>query len=493
MVVAIRKEKPRELAIGYIRQSDEREDKEDISEQTQLIKIQQYCDYNDLELVAVFKDIDYSGFRIPYTKRPDLMNAFEYLKNNRRVKKFVCFNLSRLTRRKKDFALIHESLENMGIDICSAAEQLDFGSPTGRLVASILVDFNEYYSDNLSDVTVENKKTNAEKGRWNGGPAPFGLIRQGNVFVEDGKNAEDIKTMFRMAKKGSGPFVIAKWAKEANVYTQTGVEWSTRRVRYVLTNPTYAAMQEWDGEFYPLKGFAKLVEWEDFIYIQRTLFGNEKAWRGNERQMLTTIMRCPVCNRKMFSRATGSGNNRRYVCVGKNEPGGCPSASFDLHTLNTAVINLIAEISLKRYSKTEILEGTNDDSSTSSLQNIRLELERLDQAKHKVFDDYYVNGVLTEQDFERAMTRFERRQAELQKQLEKLPMPTKKFGDFDDILSELGAAILDLDDDDKRKIVELIIAEIVPDLTAIVKFRWGETFEIKSTSQKKNGSGIYYF
>ncbi|MBJ8192596.1 recombinase family protein, partial [Bacillus cereus] len=38
-------------AIGYIRQSDEREDKEDISEKTQLTKIEQYCELNDWELV----------------------------------------------------------------------------------------------------------------------------------------------------------------------------------------------------------------------------------------------------------------------------------------------------------------------------------------------------------------------------------------------------------------------------------------------------------
>ncbi|BFH45168.1 recombinase family protein [Paenibacillus melissococcoides] len=137
-MVALRKVKPKELAIGYIRQSDEREDKEDISEQTQLTKIKQYCEYNDLELVAVFKDIDYSGYRISYTKRPGLMEALRYLYSHKQVKKLVCYNLSRLTRRKKDFSLIHDSLESLHVDICSALEQLDFGTPNGRLFAGIL-------------------------------------------------------------------------------------------------------------------------------------------------------------------------------------------------------------------------------------------------------------------------------------------------------------------------------------------------------------------
>lgn len=489
------KRKPKVQAIGYIRQSDEREDKEDISEKTQLTKIQQYCDFNDFELVAVFKDIDYSGFRISYTKRPDLMNAFEYIKNNRKVKKFVSFNLSRITRRKKDFSLIHESLESLGVDICSAAEQLDFGSPTGRLVASILVDFNEYYSDNLSDVTMDNKKTNAERGRWNGGPAPWGLKKdkETGFFIEDGLKASNGKQMFLMALEGKGTFKIAKWTKENGIKTETGKDWTPRRVRYFLTNPTYAAMQLWDGKHYPLKGFSKLIEWEDFLYIQQTLFGKENAWKGKQRQMLTSVMRCPVCGKKMFSRSTRFGN-RRYVCTGKNEPGSCKSPTFDLASLNKAVIDLIAQISLKRYSKSEILDGLNTDDNKSTIKNLRNELDMLEEAKQKIFDDYYVYSRLSEKDFDNAMSRFEKRQAEIKKQLEKIPMPhSAKFGDFDDILNELGIAIMKMDDDDKRKIVELIISEIVPGDIAQVHFRWGEAYEIQATARKKHVSDMYFY
>lgn len=487
------KRKTKIQAIGYIRQSDEREDKEDISEQTQLSKIKQFCDYHDLELVAVFKDIDYSGFRISYTKRPGLMDGLAYLKTNKKVKKLICYNLSRLTRRKKDFSLIHESLEGLGVDICSALEQLDFGSANGRLFASMLADFNEYYSDNLSEITNSNKQTNAEKGRWNGGPFPFGIVKHGKGSIED-QNGTYIKTMFEMAKSGNGPFKIAKWAVDNNIPTETGVQWTPRRVRYVLTNVTYARMQKWKGKVYPLlPDYAMLVTWEDFLYIQSTLFGEEKAWKGKERQMLTSVMRCPVCGKKMFSRTTRYKNNRRYVCCGKNEPGSCKSPNFDLATLDVAVIELIAKISTERYSKSEIWSNVIDDDNISSIQNIRYELERLDKAKQKIFDDYYVNQRLSEDDFEAAMSRFEKRQSELAKQLEKIPMPNNKFGDFDDILSELGTAILSMEKDDKRKIVELIITEIVPGESTVVQFRWGESFEIKAKEKKKHFCDVYFY
>ncbi|MFW5433275.1 recombinase family protein [Paenibacillus apiarius] len=497
MVVALTnpKKKQRVQAIGYIRQSDEREDKEDISEKTQLTKIQQYCDFNDFDLVAVFSDIDYSGFRISYTKRPDLMKAFEYLKNNPSVKKFVSFNLSRITRRKKDFSLIHESLESMGVDICSAAEQLDFSTPTGRLVASILVNFNEYYSDNLSDVTMDNKQTNAEKGRWNGGPAPWGLKKdkETGFFVEDGMKAVHGKQMFQMAKEGNGTFKIAKWTKQNNIKTETGKDWTPRRVRYFLTNPTYAAMQKWGDKYYELLGYAKLLEWTDFLYIQSTLFGKEKAWKGKERQMLTSVLKCPVCGKKMYSRTTRTSTNRRYVCYGKNEPGGCNSPTIDLSTLDRAVIELIANISRGRYTESQIKEKMSEENKGSVITQLRMELDMLEEAKQRLFDDYYINRKITESDFENAMKRFEKRQSEIYQKLEKIPMPNNKFGSFEDILSEMGIAITKLSDDDKRKLVELIISEIHPGEKTKITFRWGETVEIPSVEKKRHKCDTFFY
>lgn len=485
-------------AIGYIRQSDEREDKEDISEQTQLVKIQQFCDINGWKLVKVFKDIDYSGFRISYTKRPGIMEALEYLKNDalKKVKKFVAFNLSRITRQKKDFNLIHETLKKLEVDICSASELLDFSSPTGRLVTSILVDFNEYYSDNLSDVTMENKKTNAMKGRWNGGPAPFGLVKINDSFAEDGYKAEAIKKCFRMAKSGKGTFVISKWMNDQGIRTETGKHWTPRRMRYVLTNSTYAGMQRWGGEYYPLNDCPKLVSWEDFQYIQDTLFGKENAWKGKERQLLSSVLRCPVCGSKMHSRQTLSKKTRRYMCSQKNMPGGCKSAVIDLPTLNDSVIQAIAATANERYSKSQLVPRMADkrEESLEAIQKLRAERARLEQAKQNVFDDYYLNSKLTEEQFNALMKRYEDRQKEIDELLQKIPLPSKnQYGDFDDIMSIFGEGFMRLSEQDRRKFIELLVEKIIPDSPTIIKFRWGEEKIIPIKETVKYKSPVYFY
>lgn len=483
-------------AVGYIRQSDERQDKEDISEQTQLRKIEAFCDFNGFKLVKVFKDIDYSGFRIKYTKRPGLMEGLEYVKNRPTVKKFVFFNLSRLTRLRKDFHSIHETLKTYEVDICSASEAVDFSTANGRFVAGILVDMNEYYSDSLSDTMIETKRTNAEKGRWNGGPLPYGIVKVNGIIQEDGFKAEAIKECFRMAKSGKGPFICAGWMNDQGYLTETGVKWTPRRMRYVLTNPTYAAMQRWDGELYPLLNFPKLVDKEDFFYIQSTLFGNEKAWKGKERQLLTTVLKCPICGGKMHSRKVHTSDERRYVCSNKNMPGGCGSITVDLSTLNNSVVETITSMARTRYTKEQVATKLVDDqeNNLTSMQRLKNEYDRLEQAKQKVFDDYYLDAKLTEQQFNLLTKRYQDRQVEISVLLEKIPIPKKnKYGDFDEIVSMFGEAINELPDQDLRKLVELLVEEITPASPAVIRFRWGEEKVLPVKQTIKYKAPVYYY
>ncbi|MCM3747420.1 recombinase family protein [Paenibacillus pasadenensis] len=483
--------------IGYIRQSDERDDKEDISEQTQLSKIQAYCDYNGIKLVKVFKDIDYSGFRISYTKRPGIMEALKYCREHPKIKKFILFNLSRLTRRKKDFHLIQTALESISVDICSASEQLDFGSATGRLVTSVLVDFNEYYSDNLSDVVTANKQTNAEKGRWNGGPAPFGMIKNKEKGLSpDGENAILVRDSFRLALEGKGPYFIAKWLRSKNLLTKTGVSWTARRVRYMLTNCTYAGWQKWKGKLYALANTEPLISWDEFEYLQKTRFSKENVWRGmHNRQLLTTIMRCPHCGSKMSSRMTTAKKRRNYVCDNKNSNGRCLSPNFDTESLDSAVINLIGVLAKERYQTEHILPELTDqkEPGLTSIKKLQNELTILEQAKQKVFDDYYLHQKFDEAQFQNLMLRYDTRQKEVARKLEKIPLPTQNnYGELDDVIDLFAEAIEVLEPDEKRKAVGLIVEKIVPGNPAIVEFRWGETREIPAKAIRYGNRNVVY-
>lgn len=492
MVIRAREANEAIEAIGYIRQSDQRQDKEDISELTQLRKIEQFCDFHGYKLVKVFKDIDYSGFRIRYTKRPGLMESLEYLEGNPSVKKMVFFNLSRLTRLKKDFQELQGILKSHQVDICSASEALDFSTPNGRLVAGFFVDINEYYSDNLSEIVNESKETNAKKGRWNGGPAPFGLIKtqDGFGFEEMPERSYYVREVFKMALLGKGPYLISNWLNENNVPSATGKEWSPRRVRYMLTNPTYAAMQKWKDEYYPLSSCPHLVTWDDFHYIQSTLFGKDKAWKGKQRQLLTSLLICPECGSKMHSRyMSHSKQKRKYVCSRKTSMGAhnCTSPNYDQESFETAVIELIANMAEKKYGYESLIPEIKDDrQENNSFSKLQDELSNINKAEQKIFDDYYLHNKIEEHHYESSMKRYAKRKAEIMELLDKIPLPqSKSYGDYNDAIQEFSDLINDLPDDDKRRSIELLVEKIIPGSPAVVQFKWGERREIHPKSIEK--------
>lgn len=244
---------------------------------------------------------------------------------------------------------------------------------------------------------------------------PFGLIKKEGVFKADGLDAEAVIHSYKMAKEGKGPYIISKWLKSASVTTKTNVEWTPRRVRYMLTNPTYAAMQNWKGALYPLIGYDALVSLDDYTYVQSTLFGRENFWRGRERQLLSSILQCPMCSGKMYSRQTGSKKTRRYVCSNKNEHGNCNSPVIDLPSLNDAVLKRIVDISNGRYSKEQISSKLVDDidETTNVLQQLQNEYNSLEKAIQDVFDDFYIHKKLSEQHYNDLMKRYENRQKEI--------------------------------------------------------------------------------
>src|SRR3989337_452498 len=161
-------------AVGYVRQSKERKDRDSISPETQIEKMKQYAVFEDDEIIDVFKDIDISGFRIHYSKRTGLKELFDYLKQND-VKKVYVYALSRLSRRIKEFIEIVDMLEEQGISVISVTEKTDMSTPQGRLFRNILLSFNEYYSDSLSSTITDNHRKNVQLGKWNGGNVPYGF------------------------------------------------------------------------------------------------------------------------------------------------------------------------------------------------------------------------------------------------------------------------------------------------------------------------------
>ncbi|WP_160033245.1 zinc ribbon domain-containing protein [Paenibacillus sp. An7] len=190
--------------------------------------------------------------------------------------------------------------------------------------------------------------------------------------------------------------------------------------------------------------------------------------------------------------------SRKYVCSKKNEIGRCKSPNFDQPSLNNAILKLISNIAKNRIDRNDILPeiSTNSDSDKemSTIRQLNKELYDLEQAEQKLFDAYFLHSKISEIQYENTIRRYSKRKKEIIKLMEKIPMPkSKSFGDLGDIIDELAEALEVLNDEDKRRSVELLVDKIEPGEVTLVHFRWGEVKEIFPKSHFKYKSKLFLF
>lgn len=165
--------------IGYVRGSKE---KQELTIDTQIGMIKEYCLRNKLELKEIVKDIDYSGKNL---NRPGIQNIIQdvmvdsYL-DNKQIDGIVFAKLDRLTRNVGDLSnLIEHDFKN--IEIHSVLENLESKSAGGRLFINMLVSVSSWERAVIGERTkavLQHKISNGQH---------VGRIPFGKVIGEDGK------------------------------------------------------------------------------------------------------------------------------------------------------------------------------------------------------------------------------------------------------------------------------------------------------------------
>ena len=98
--------------------------------------------------------------------RPQLQAMLDYVREGDTV---YIHDFSRLARSTKDLLEIVEHLQNKGVHLVSNKENLDTGTPTGKLMLTMIAAINEFERQNLLDrqregITIA-KRNGVYKGR----------------------------------------------------------------------------------------------------------------------------------------------------------------------------------------------------------------------------------------------------------------------------------------------------------------------------------------
>lgn len=144
------------------------------------------------------------------TNRPKLQEMLDFVREGDTI---YIHDFSRLARSTKDLLEILEELKAKGVNLVSNKENLDTGSPTGKLMLTVIAAINEFERQNLLERQREGIEIAKREGKFKGGQVKQIDDAAFNAAYEKYKSRELNKTQFAAALKVSRP-TLDKLLKE---------------------------------------------------------------------------------------------------------------------------------------------------------------------------------------------------------------------------------------------------------------------------------------
>lgn len=139
-------------------------DKQDID--TQLSFLKEYCERNELNITATYKDIGESGSK---DSRPEFDLMLEQIRQGK-VKTILVYKLDRIGRSLQHLINLFQEFENKGIDFISATQNINTTTPEGKMFLRMLMVLAEYERELIVDRINAGLKRAKKQGKKLGRP-----------------------------------------------------------------------------------------------------------------------------------------------------------------------------------------------------------------------------------------------------------------------------------------------------------------------------------
>jgi len=157
----------RPIARGYCRVSTQYQSEDGISLDTQKKRIMEHCIYKSLNLTKIYEDSGISGKDM---NRPGLLTLLNEVCKGEYV---IITDLSRLSRNTRDALGMFEQLKEKGINFVCLNPDIDFSTPIGEMMFTVLMAVHRLERQNISAHVSANMKQLSKEGKLRG-RAPFG-------------------------------------------------------------------------------------------------------------------------------------------------------------------------------------------------------------------------------------------------------------------------------------------------------------------------------
>jgi DNA invertase Pin-like site-specific DNA recombinase len=290
--------------------------------------IEEWASRHDATVVGWYRDIDKSGKDL---ERPDLTEL------RRRWHEYdvaVAVKIDRWARSTIGFMTLADEAHEADCEIVAIKDDLDFSTPTGRFIATILAAFAQMERETIQARIKDGRATSIAAGRRQGGAPPLGYRKLRNEAGEviPGKIEPDpdqvpiFQEAAQMLLAGESMRGVARWF-ETRLPSKSGRGYSvsslSRTMRAELMTPILGETVR-----------QKLIE---------VLAPKQRREWSNAVTLLSGIRRCGNCGGPMGSGTTDNGAHR-YRCsdyvTGRNCSKG---AAIQAHLIEPLVVGAYLE------------------------------------------------------------------------------------------------------------------------------------------------------
>lgn len=423
--------KPQKYAVAYARYSSDRQREESID--AQLRAINEYCERENIKIVAIFTDEAQSG---KSSDRDDFQEMISGILKDRYAVDFVLVHkFNRFARNQYDSAIYKKRLKEKGVKVVSVTQKID-DTPEGEMMEKFLEAMDEYYSANLAAEVRKGLRENALKAKHSGGVLPFGFdVDENNNYIPN-DDAKIVRRIFEEFAAGFPKAQIVDRLNSEGKRNQKGKCFSTRFVYDLLRNEKYIGNYIYTiakKEVIRLDGIIPdpIIDRELWDRVQELNKQPVKKRYGKQKRLyyLTGKTVCGECGDSICgagSKKTRTGDYYYYYkCVGKTKyKNGCSSLSLNkdwyeprvLKAVIHAVMNKekVAEIASEVYEKLEAARKT----PKVTTQQLKKELSEIAEMQSRL-TDLYLSGKMNISLLDEKNNELARRQNEIENELKR--------------------------------------------------------------------------
>ena len=371
------------LGSAYLRCSDPRQDKS-IEQQREEILKRASADGVAIPPENWFVDEGISGRSTKNRKsylrliaRAEAQRDARYAKKKNApapIDRLYVWAVSRVARNMFDCLRALATLDDAEIRVVSLTEPDAGDKSITKLIRPILAWLNERYSEELSKNVIRGMRSQAEKGFWQYGHAPFGYAidrssgGQRLVVTDETRPAfEAVQRIFRDYVDGAdGGMRIAERLTREGIQPPARADidrayapgcWRPKHIQNILTSRTYLGHMVHDGTVVARDVHEAAVDEETFERVQakRALRDhNRKDGQGNgenrlrmgERGLLTPWLRCGTCGGsvRVWQGGQRSKPTYLYYCATRQEnPAACTGVSIRVEKLDKLVMDVVEQ------------------------------------------------------------------------------------------------------------------------------------------------------